>query len=112
MRKRMPSVKTLSVVFKDNAKQARKVLGMSFVELSETLHGAARIAECYNLPSTSDIRMHVLDALAGTHGVESFDTHKGMCMYLNTGDTYTATLVFFQGKYSVATWGDIAEKYT
>jgi hypothetical protein len=108
---RLPSVRTLRAVFGDNAKDARKVLEMSFAELCETIHGAARIAECYHTPSVSDVRMHVLDALAGTHGVETFDTRKGYCTYLNAGDTYAPTLVRFQGSYRVTTWGDIAERH-
>lgn len=111
-RKPLPSVRTLRAVFGDNAKQARKVLEMSFLELCDTVHGAARVAECHHYPTVSDVRMHVLDALAGTHGVESFDTRAGRCEYLNTGDTYTATLIRFRGRYRVASWGDIAERYS
>ena len=111
-RKPLPSVRTLRAVFGDNATQARKVLEMSFAELCSTVHGAARVAECYHTPTVSDVRMHVLDALAGTHGVESFDTRAGWCDYLNAGDTYAPTLVRFKGRYRVTTWGDIAERYT
>jgi hypothetical protein len=110
MQKRLPSVKTLQEVFGGNAKAARKILEMTFAELADTLHGAARIAECYHTPATSDIRMHVLDSLGGSFGVEAFETKKGWCKYLNTGDTYALTLVYFQGKYQVASWGDIAER--
>lgn len=106
----LPSVRTLRAVFGDNAKQARKVLEMSFAELCETIHGAARIAECYHTPSVSDVRLHVLDALAGTHGVEAFETRHGWCEYLNAGDTYSVTLVRYRGRYRVTTWGDIAER--
>jgi hypothetical protein len=54
----------------------------------------------------------VLNELAGTHGIESFETRRdGWCDYLNAGDTYAPTLVWFRGKYRVTTWGDIAERY-
>lgn len=111
-RRPLPSVRTLRPVFGDNAKQARKVLEMSFAELCETVHGAARVAECYHTPSVSDVRLHVLDALAGTHGVESFECRDGsVCDYLNAGDTYALTLVRFRGRYRVTCWGDIAERH-
>lgn len=107
----LPSVKTLREVFGDNAKQARAVLEMSLADLLQTVDGAARVAECYHMPATSDIRMHVLDTLAGTHGVEWIDTRHGGCAFLNAGDPYVATLVYFRGRYRVTTWGDIAERY-
>lgn len=55
--------------------------------------------------------MECLNALGGFHGVEGMDTKKGECLYLNAGDTYTPTLVRFNGAYRIACWGDIAEKY-
>jgi hypothetical protein len=108
---RLPSVRTLIAVFGDRAKLARKVLEMPCAELFETLHGAARIAECYHTPSVSDVRLHVLDALAGTHGVEAFQVGNGTwCEYLNVGDPYVPTLTHFRGRYRVACWGDIVER--
>ena len=108
----LPSVRTLSAVFGDNAKQARRILEMSRRELEALPAGAARVAECYHPPATSDLRLTCLNALAGTHGVESFQTKNGYCDYLNAGDAYAATLVRFRGRYRVTTWGDIAERHT
>ena len=108
----LPSVRTLSAVFGDNAKQARRILEMSRRELESLPAGAARVAECYHPPATSDLRLTCLNALAGTHGVESFQTKTGYCDYLNAGDAYAATLVRFRGRYRVTTWGDIAERHT
>ena len=74
--------------------------------------GENRLRECFHPPDTEDIRMEVLNALAGSHGVESFETHRaGWCDYLNMGDPYVLTLIYFRGRYSVACWGDIAERY-
>jgi hypothetical protein len=98
-------------VFGDNAKQARAILEMSRCELESLPAGAARVAECYNPPATSDIRLTCLDALAGTHSVEAFDTRHGVCEYLNAGETYAPTLVRFRGRYLVATWGEIVERH-
>ena len=110
--RRIPSVVTLREVFQHNAKQARKVLEMPFIELATTIDGAARIAECYHTPTTSDIRMHVLDTLAGTCGVEFMETRRGRYMYLNAGDLYVPTLIYSYatGSYRVACWGDIVER--
>ena len=49
---------------------------------------------------------------AGTYGIEAFDTRRGVCWYLNAGDTYTVTLLHFQGRYRIGCWGDIAERHT
>lgn len=108
----LPSVRTLRPVFGDNAKQARAILEMSRRELEQLPAGAARVAECYHPPATSDLRLTCLDAIAGTHGVESFECRDGsVCDYLNAGDTYALTLVRFRGRYRVTTWGDIAERH-
>lgn len=108
----LPSVKTLRVVFGDNAKQARAILEMTRAQLEELPACAARIAECYHPPETYDLRLTALDALAGTHGVEAFETREGgWCEYLNSGDTYAPTLLRFRGRYRVGCWGDIAERH-
>lgn len=107
---RLPSVKTLSRVFSD-PKAARRVLEMKHAELSETEAGYARIRECYSPPAWSDVRMHVLDRLAETYGVEAFQTREsGWVEYLNTGDPYAATLIYRRGRYIVGCWADIAER--
>ena len=106
-----PSIKKLAEVFGDNAKQAKAVLLMTRKELLEHPAASARFAECYRPPQTWDLRMTVLNELAGTYGVEAFETSAGWCEYLNAGDTYAATLVRFKGNYRIACWGDIAERY-
>lgn len=108
---RSPSTKALRSIFGDNAKQAKALLTMTREQLIDTPVGQARVDECYHAPTTQDIRMECLNALGGFHGVEVFATKKGLCMYLNAGDTYTPTLVRFMGAYRITCWGDIAEKY-
>ena len=108
---RLPSIKTLNQVFGDKAKQARAILEMTRSQLENLPAGAARVAECYHAPSTADVRMHCLDALGESSGVESFELRDGSyCDYLNTGDTYSPTLIRVHGHYRVGCWGDIAEK--
>lgn len=106
---RTPSIKKLSEIFGNKAKQAKIILLMNREQLIELPTGAARVAECYNPPSTQDIRMECLNALGEFYGVEGFDTKKGECLYLNAGDTYTPTLCWLAGTYRVTSWGDIAE---
>ena len=109
---RLPSIKTLSAVFGDNAKNARVILEMTRSELMELPACQARLNECYYPPKTWDLRLTALDAICdGSCGVESFETERGWCEFLNTGDTYSPTLLRFNGQYRVACWGDIAERY-
>ena len=108
---RSPSIKTLKVIFGDNAARAKAILLMNREQLTRTPVGAARVAECYHPPTTQDIRMECLNELGDFSGVEWFDTKQGGCMYLNAGDTYTPTLVRHNGVYRVASWGDIAERH-
>jgi hypothetical protein len=109
----LPSVKTLSEVFGPRAKNARAILEMNRAQLETLPAGAARLAECYHAPATSDLRLTCLDAICdGSHGVEGFQVRDGSwCEYLNTGDAYNATLVRFRGRYRVTSWGDIAERH-
>jgi hypothetical protein len=81
--------------------------------------GAKREAECYNPPATSDIRLTVLNAIMGTHGVEccyakgqeAHGTEAPAMEYLNTGDSYEATIIRFRGgRYAIGSWGDWAER--
>jgi hypothetical protein len=111
----LPSIRTLRAVFADRAPEARRVLEMTRAELEAHPAGAARAAECYHPPKTFDLRMTVLDSLdSGLHGVEAFDIgHRDgtqeTVWYLNAGDTYAPTLVFWAGRYRVESWGDRVE---
>jgi hypothetical protein len=109
----LPSVKTLRAVFDDNAREARRVLEMTRSQLLDTEAGDAIARRCYGEPRTSDIRLAILDRLAGTSGVEGFRLRDGSwVLYLNAGDTYTTTLVRMPGgRYRVTDWGTIAERY-
>ena len=107
-----PSIKTLRQVFGDKAPMAKTILRMSRAQLLELPAGAARLSECYHAPKTYDIRLHCLDALGETFGVESFQLSDGTyCDYLNNGDTYTPPLLRVHGRYRVCSWGDIAERH-
>ena len=110
-----PSIKKLREIFGDNAAAAKQILQMTRAQLLTLPAGAARANECYHPPQTWDIRMTCLNELGGFSGVEGTDvTVQGERVgvdYLNAGDTYTPTLVRFNGKYRVSSWGDIVERY-
>lgn len=107
---RKPSVKTLRRCFDDPA-AARRIFEMSRAELLETTAGAARDRECYNAPETWDIRMHALNAAGGFHGVESLQTESTdeYAEYLNAGDSYAPTVIYWRGKYRIQSVGDFVE---
>lgn len=110
---RTPSIKTLLQVFTDPAiaKQAKAVLQMTRQELLQTAAGKARDAECYHAPKTYDLRLHVLNSLdSGLYGVESIESCDGVFAdYLNTGASYTPTLIYWQGSYRVQSVGNFIE---
>lgn len=107
-----PSIKTLSQVF-SNPEQAKKILQMTRNELLQTPAGSARNAECYNPPKTYDLRLVVLNALENSfHGVEWLEADKGVYVgasYLNTGDTYNTTLIYWNQSYRVQSVSDFIE---
>ena len=74
--------------------------------------------QCYNEPSVKEKRMVALNEIISGYGVEALQHAEAgccdapLCEYVNTGDTYSATIVRLQGgKYVVSTWGDMVEYY-
>lgn len=109
---RSPSIAAIESEFPGKGKLAKAIFRMRRAELETLPAGLARIRECYNPPTTSDVRLHCLDALLGTFGVEAFQTRNGTWVeYLNTGESYCPTIVRMNGNYRIASWGDIAERY-
>ena len=106
---RKPSIKTLSSIC-ENPKAVRAVFEMTREQLRETEAGAARCADCYHAPKTYDIRLHVLNNVAGFHGVEAMQTGNGRYAdYLNAGDSYAPTIIYWDGQYRVQSIGDFVE---
>lgn len=49
---------------------------------------------------------------SGTFGVEGAQLQNGDGFdYLNSGDAYSLTVIYFHGQFSVGCWGDIVERY-
>lgn len=81
-------------------------------------HYAARnrARQCYNPPSYNDLKMHVLNVMLEGYGVEGFQIEdvgddESYCHYVNMGDTYTSTILLYNGDFKVGCWGDVAEMY-
>ena len=75
------------------------------------------VMSCYNMPSIHGLKMSCLNELLGTYGVEfvnlepdNYHCPKGI-EYLNMGDHYTPTLLFFDSRYSIGCWGDVLEQW-
>lgn len=114
---RKPSVKTLRQCFAD-APAARRIFEMTRAEL----------LACPELSSTGDewcanaknwqLRMHALNAAGGFHGVESLQTERQSngysadeyADYLNAGDSYLPTVIYWRGRYRVQSVGDFIER--
>ena len=111
---RFPSIKTLTPVFGDRASEARELL----IGTRKTWDYASVNAwadQCYTVPNRHDRLMCALNEIAETHGVEVLmgrDEQWPDYEYLNSGDTYTATLIYSNktGTFRVGCWGDIVER--
>lgn len=73
--------------------------------------------QCYNPPGRQYRLMTALNALLGTHGCEPLgEVHHidgPPWEYLNVGDPYTPTLVWYRssGRFYIRCYGDIVEAY-
>lgn len=65
------------------------------------------------------VALHAMDQIMGTHGVEALgppddrDGYAPPYEYLNTGDTYAATLIYKRASDAlrIGSWGDIVERH-
>lgn len=80
------------------------------------------IRQCYHEPRRSEQSLAALDELLGTYGVEPIsvegawiDRYHGniVASYLNTGDTYSPTLLLDhgRGRWKLTSWGEWFEAY-
>lgn len=115
---RLPSVRTLESAFPGRGRALRRILECNRTA-REHPAAVARRAECFHAPSLLDQRLHALNAEAETYGVEYIAHRDDSCRdtfgleYLNTGDTYTPTLMFdhARGSWRVTSWGDVVERF-
>lgn len=78
---------------------------------------AAWIQQCFHRPSESELKMHALNSILGLFGSEPIwgggSITRPAAEYLNTGDTYGATIVldYVAGRFRLSTMGDFVERF-
>lgn len=108
---RYPSIKTLSAVFSD-PKRAREILTMPSGALRALPVCARYLSACHGNPRNFVLRMLALDDIEeSAYGVEAAETAAGMewLEYLNVGDSYAPTVIYWRGNYRVQSVGDFLE---
>ena len=80
--------------------------------------GLAKVVPSYMPVDGVETRLLVMNWLLDTHGVEAIFDSKTSTMapwlcYLNTGQTYTTTLVYRPGSgaFALQSWGDAVENF-
>jgi len=112
--RRVPSVKTLQPVFGERSQEARDLLRED--RDPEDYESVKKwIKQCHHKPRYTELLMEALNEVAGTGGVESIWLQDAVtwptCDYLNTGDSYAATLIFNRANMTVrvTSVGDLLE---
>ena len=68
------------------------------------------VRSCYHEPWFQDVFLSACDETLNNYGVEAVEIRAGKWFqYSNAGDPYVETVVFWRGKFVVASWGDIVE---
>jgi len=91
---------------------AKKVRGLIKGELDpDTFESVSNwTRQCYHPPSEHEKVFCALNEVIGGHGTEAcFDEGKPNLEYINMGDSYKATIVYFDGCFRFTTLGDIIE---
>ncbi len=106
---RTPSIKTLREVFGDNAVKAKYLLTCDTrVIIGKAAYELRR--QSLNPVPKYLIRLSALNELAGLHGIESCESvNDEYAEYINTGDMYAATVIYWRGRYRVQSMGDFVE---
>lgn len=116
--KRAPSIKRLMEAFSIDAKRAGLVRSLIKREPGTRTWDRNLFPEsnryfdrCRIAPRYSERVLHCLNEVLGMHGVEVI-TRDGnvVAKYLNSGDTYTPTLMRINGRFQIASVGDYAER--
>lgn len=77
-----------------------------------------RERECYNTPPLDDLKMYAINSLMDGHGVESIEKpdssgcgrYDDYIDYINTGDTYSTTVLRDGSKWWIGCMGDTVER--
>lgn len=105
-----PSIKTLETIFGDKAKEARRVLEGNRAMVMQYEGARRRAEEAWRITVPLDeLKMYALNTLGQFHGVESVKLDRHYADFLNAGDVYTPTLIYWDGRFRVQTYGDFLE---
>ena len=74
------------------------------------------VRQCYHRPRPLELKLSAANEVLGLHGVEMVELHvrkdeSMFAYYLNSGDTYSPTLAYVNGVWSITTLGDLVEKH-
>ena len=111
---RFPSLKTLRECMPyhdcDHARM-RAIAKMTRAQLIENSNAAReRDASSYHPHKTHTLQMEALNDASGLHGVECMRSHNGeYAEYLNAGDSYAGTIIYWRGSYRCTSIGDFIE---
>lgn len=105
-----PSIKTLSRIFGTGAREAKGIFQATGAELLALPENAEIVRSSYHKPKKWVLRLNALNACGGFYGIEHAETIAGEFMsYLNAGEMYAETVIYWRGRYRVQTVGDFVE---
>lgn len=112
----MKSVKKIAEYFEwleiEEAKQVRGLIeGTIDPDTFESVQNWCK--QCYNEPPKHEKIMAALNEVLGGFGIETTDNPKNSddyIEYINVGDTYIPTILYYNGKFIFSTWGDFVER--
>lgn len=110
MRMTVKNLQQINHVPPENAKDCMEAFKLSTDELVEKYPEVFK--RFYNQPCRSETLLLVFNHILGMYGIESFD-HKGISYsYLNSGDSYSLTVIYNyrKGNFTLNCWGDIVER--
>jgi hypothetical protein len=114
---RFPSIETLMRIPGCTREVATKIRAIMKGELDpRTIEQTDRwVRTCFHDPHIIEQRLHAIDVLLDTHGVEALGTSEStrwpQYSYCNAGDPYALTVIrnHARGSWYVGAWSDIVE---
>ncbi len=101
---RLPSVKAIENVLQTSKEDAKKIR-----EILEDFRDRFQFR-----PVIPKRTLGKISDILGYHGYEHIpqgrNSRSPAIHYANSGDTYSPTILYFNGNFSVGNWGDIVER--
>lgn len=118
----IPSIKALTTIAHERARELRKVLEITKRSELETLLDTGKYPvtqswyrSCYHPMAFVTAKLSIASEITECHGVEYIpagsNARSPAIEYCNAGDAYVSTLMYVSGRgYRVGCWGDIVER--